>query len=388
MINRYFVKRLIRSYILSKNVELQAVDENICFFGYYNISPNNSKGDVLYLKVNQEKIRGSLHEPAMIMLKKRNGEIRHLCHTLSWNWQQGCMLQWLHRSADQILFNDYDENMDRYISKVINTNGELIKTYDIPVNNISKSKKFALSLNYCRLAKMRPAYGYFNKKDSVLPSDKEDGIWHLDLITGKSNLIISLEQLKHLSYSFTMEYAEHKVNHIDINPSGTRFMFLHRWLGPHGRFTRLVTANILGLDIYILNGDNMTSHSCWLSDDLILSFCEYNGKQDYFQFKDRTDEINCFASNIPKIDGHPSVSINGKLIITDTYPDNARFSSLYIFQKDNYNLRKLGRFYQPLRYKNEKRIDLHPKWSFDSKSVFFESGHSGQRQLYELRINI
>ncbi len=84
----------------------------LIFFGYYNISPSNSNGDILYLKVDQENMRGSLYQPASIMLKTVNGTITKITETKAWNWQQGCMLQWLPRDNDLFIFNDYDVEND------------------------------------------------------------------------------------------------------------------------------------------------------------------------------------------------------------------------------------------------------------------------------------
>jgi hypothetical protein len=295
------------------------------------------------------------------------------------------MLQWLPGNDDMFLFNDYDDQNDQYISKIVNVEGDLIRTYNCPVYNVSKCGKFALTLNYTRLARLRPDYGYFNKRNSTLPPDNVDGIWHLDLTTGQKSLIISLDHLRNLSRSFKMHGAVHKVNHIDINPSGTRFMFLHRWQGPQGRLMRLITANPDGTDLKILNGDEMTSHCCWLNDYQILSFCNYEGKVGYFIFNDLKNEVH-FLKNMPLNDGHPSVSPDGRKIVTDTYPDKARFSSLYLYNLKDDELHLHGTFHQPFRYKKEKRIDLHPKWGIDSQSVYFESGHEGTRKLYEINI--
>ncbi|MBN1931051.1 MAG: hypothetical protein JW786_05525 [Desulfobacterales bacterium] len=322
------------------------------------------------------------------MLRKRSGQVAKLGQTRTWNWQQGCMLQWYPGKDNHILFNDYDQEQDKYISKVINRSGQLKKTYPIPVNSVSRCGKFALSLNYDRLARMRPDYGYFNKKNNDLPvDDHEDGIWYLDLSSRQTKLLITLEQLKSLSYSTTMENATHKVNHIDINPGGTRFMFLHRWIGPQGRFMRLITANQDGSGLFILNGDIMTSHCCWLSDKEILSFCEYNGKRGYFKFEDQTKKAILISEKFPIVDGHPSISPDSKWIITDTYPDKARFSSLYLYNFQDDIILELGRFFQPLQYKGEKRTDLHPKWSNFSEKIYFESSHTGKRTFYEFKLN-
>jgi Tol biopolymer transport system component len=184
-----------------------------------------------------------------------------------------------------------------------------------------------------------------------------------------------------------MKGAMHKVNHIDINPSGNRFMFLHRWKGPKGRFMRLITSNRDGTELFVLNGDIMTSHCCWLNDKEILSYCEYQKKRGYFKFYDQSDEVNYFSNKMPKIDGHPSISPLGNWVITDTYRNKkTRMTYLYLYNISENRIIKLARFFHPFKYKGEIRVDLHPKWSPDGKSIFVESGHTGRRQLYKIDI--
>lgn len=385
LIKRYLINRAFDSFKLANDIEIEAVDsDGVTFFGYYNISPENQNGDILYLKVNNEIIRGSLFEPASIMLKHADGHRVKLALTKSWNWQQGCMLQWFPGKADHILFNDYDTENDKYITKVIDIEGNILKTFDKPVNNVSKTGQFALSLNYDRLAKMRPDYGYFNRGNIDLPTDSEDGIWYIDLNSSEIKLIISLDKLKNLAWSSTMEGALHKVNHIDINPPGTRIMFLHRWKGPNGRFMRLITADPNGSELFILNGDIMTSHCCWLNDEEILSYCEFNGVRGYFKFSDKSENAQLLSTQMPKIDGHPSISKITHKILTDTYPAKDRFSKLFLYDIRNDLLEKMGNFYQPFKYNKEMRIDLHPKWSNFSNSIYFESGHKNKRQFFKL----
>ena len=386
-IYRYLVKRHVASCEIRPGVVVESVDNETCFFGYYNISPENSNGDITYLKVKNEDTRASLIESAKIMVKKADGKITQIGKTRAWNWQQGCMLQWFPKGGSDILFNDYDDANDRYVAKIIDIDGNLLRAFDMPANNVSVDGKFALSLNYDRLAKMQPDYGYFNRKNNEVPDDDQDGIWYFDLASGHTTLIITLEQLKALSYSSSMDGAKHKVNHIDINPSGTRFMFLHRWVGPQGRFMRLITANSDGSDLYILNGDIMTSHCCWLNDKEILSFCCYNGEKGYFKFLDQLNEVCFFSEIMLKGDGHPSRFSVGGWIITDSYPDKSRISSLYLYNIEKDYLMTLGRFFQPMKHRREMRIDLHPKWSEDGGAIFIESGHSGKRQLYKINIS-
>ncbi|HDQ16107.1 MAG TPA: glycosyl transferase [Bacteroidetes bacterium] len=386
-LSRYISKKYFTNYKTYGDSKIEKVDEGINFFGYYNISPENINGDILFLKVSAEKERGSLFEPASIMLKKQNGTVIKLTETKAWNWQQGCMFQWLGPTGKKIIYNDYEAEKDHYIAKVINTAGNLLNTYEHPVNNVSKNGDFALSLNYDRLAYMRPDYGYFNRRNPPLTDNDNDGIWHINFDTGKTKLIISLKQLINIFWTATMEGAEHKVNHIDIAPNGERFMFLHRWIGPHGRFMRLVTVKPDGNDISILNGDTMISHSCWLNNCEILSFCNYKGVVGYFRFNILGESPEFFFEQMPKVDGHPSISPDGKWIVTDTYPTLSRMSFLLLYNMKDDKLIELGRFYQPLKYQSEMRIDLHPKWSMDGDKIFFESGHSGRRRLYRMDVS-
>lgn len=388
---RYYIKKYFKSYYLlpaTGKIEVLS-DDKISFFGYYNISPENSKKEIIFLSVNNEKKRGSINEPAKIKYKASTGEVYQIASTKAWNWQQGCMLQWLPNDDNYIIFNDYDAIADKYISKVIDIEGKVIKKYNLPIYSICKSGEYALSLNFERLAKLRPDYGYFNKKNNSILSDDHDGIWYLNLTNSKIKLIITIEQLKQLSSSITMEKAIHKVNHIDINPSGKRFIFLHRWLYGGTKYTRLISSNLDGSELFILNGDKMTSHCCWEDDAHILSYCYIENKGNgYYRFKDLTNEVSLISKNLAKVDGHPSISKDKRWLLSDTYPDKSKYSSAYLFNLKNEQLFNLGVFHQPLRYKGEKRIDLHPKWSHDNKRIFIESGHLNNRRLFQINLNI
>lgn len=390
LLYRYFIKNNIKSFYTFKNIQTKKVSNtSLSFFGYYNISPENNQKEILFLKVGSEKERSSIDESAKIYLKLADESFSEISQSKTWNWQQGCMLQFFPQNDNQIIFNDYDDKTSQYISKVIDKNGNLIRKYNIPINNVSKNGKFALSLNYDRLAIMRPDYGYFKHINYSLPNDDDDGIWYLDMETGDIKLIITLEQLKNFYPTITMKGAKHKVNHIDISPNGERFMFLHRWIGVQGRFMRLITAKIDGTELYILNGDKMTSHSCWWGNDKIISFC-YTSEfgNAYTVFTDKTSKRQLLSSKLPTHDGHPSVSPTGKWLITDSYPGLDRMSFLYLYNMENDNLIVLGRFFQPLRYQGEMRIDLHPKWNKTGDKIYFESGHQGKRCLYVINLPI
>lgn len=394
---RYFYKRYLKNHYLKdyyihpkvKLSQLATVNNN-SFFGYYNISPFNSKDELIFGQVETSHARGSKKEALKLVYQNKDEQII-IGQSQAWNWQQGCMLQWYAESDDTVIYNDYISIKNSYCSILKNIKSGESKKIEKPIYSVANSGKFALTLNFDRLALMRPDYGYFNRNVlwNDLPEDDEDGIWYVDLILDKSKLIISLDQLKNFQPVESMKGARHKVNHIDISPSGKRFMFLHRWIGPQGRFTRLITANSSdGSDLFKIAGDTMVSHNCWWGDNDIISFCNIEDDRDrYVQFVDKKENTKIIGDDVFHHDGHPSVSPNGIWMLTDDYPDRSRFSSLYLYNLENEQNILLGKFFQPLEFIGEKRIDLHPKWNLDGNSISIDSGHSGRRKMYILDIS-
>src|SRR5699024_9972719 len=119
----------------------------------------------------------------------------------------------------------------------------------------SNDGKFALTLDFSRLHRLRKGYGYSNKKEHTA-NDKcpnEPCIWYVNLETNTMNPILKYTDFENFKPRSGMDEAEHKVNHIMLNPSGNRFMVLHRWFEGTRKYTRLVTANVDGTEMYNLN---------------------------------------------------------------------------------------------------------------------------------------
>ncbi len=381
---RYLKNRQFKPFELyDKSLDVSAVcgRHRVSYFGYYNVSPENDKGQLLYI-VPEKKGRVGLYVSDPVAGEKKIGE------TSAFNWQQGCMPQWGYANRNLVYYNLFDEVSDSYQCAVYDVLlGKETARLPMPVYSLSKQEDYALSLNFERLALMRPDYGYFCRHNVVLPDNRDDGIWKIDIADKEAKLIITLQQLIDLKPVATMEMAMHKVNHIDISPDGRRFMFLHRWIGPQGRFMRLITANADGSDIYILNGDKMTSHCFWTDSKSIVSFCNTPEFGDaYTLFTDQTGDYEKISDSLPPTDGHPSISPNGQWMITDTYPGNDGMSRLYLYNMRTDEVSCLGRFWQPLKYDGPKRIDLHPKWNRSGDRIYFESGHDGHRKLYVMNL--
>ena len=137
------------------------------------------------------------------------------------------------------------------------------------------------------------------------------------------------------------------------------------------RSTRLVTSDIDGKDLYNLCDDGMVSHCCWKDDGTILAYArKIDLGNGYYLMKDKSPEWERIFTQL-KLDGHPSYSYDGHMLITDTYPDRARVASLFL-KKDG-SAERVARVFSSFKYDNDTRCDLHPRWNRAEDKVCFDS---------------
>ncbi|KXO13735.1 putative glycosyltransferase [Moritella sp. JT01] len=358
------------------------------FWGYYDKSPiSNDNKHIAY----NESVRSTKNKPDdsnYIYLKivdVNSSKIVFSEEVRAFNWQQGCRAQWL--SSTQLIYNDYDIERNCYVSKMVNlTDQSLNMTFDLPVYDCFKNE-FAYSISFERLMHLRPDYGYrAHELDNYhLPLNDNDGLYFLDLKSGKSELIMTFTEFLHI-LPITLSKSEniiHKFNHLMLSPNGSQLMFLHRYYIDGTRFDRLVTMDTDSHRLRLLADDGMVSHCCWYGDNKIIGYLRHHGEDAYYLIDlsldnvsyERINELNGYG------DGHPSISSKGHLI-TDTYPDKSRMKNLILLNINSRDVHVIGEVFEGLEWEHESRCDLHPRFSFDGKSIYFDSVHEGKRQLY------
>ncbi|WP_339180175.1 hypothetical protein [Oceanobacillus sp. FSL W7-1293] len=354
------------------------------FFGYYDKSPwDITDRYMLCLRVGDTTKSTAPKEKAEIILidTKNDNSYKKIAETNTWNVQQGSMLQWLGPNYDRkIIYNDFRNN--RYCSVILDIYSNEEKVIDMPVYSVANDGSFALSLDFSRLHRLRKGYGYSNKEEKSKGEKVPDKtcIWKVDLETGKTESLLNYTDFYNFETREDMVGAEHKVNHIMLNPSANRFMVLHRWVLGSKKFTRLITINTDGNEMYNLSDDDMTSHCYWKNDNEIIAYArkkEYgNG---YFLMQDRSDD---FEHKWPELaaDGHPSYSPDGNKVVTDTYPNRSRLSKVYIIE--NNNIKTIAKVFAPFKYDNDFRCDLHPRWNRDGDKICIDAVFEGKRKLY------
>lgn len=356
-------------------------------FGYYDKSPWDTTNQyMLCLRVKdaaKNVAPGSEAEIVLIDTAKGNA-VEVIAKTRTWNVQQGCMLGWLGPKFDkEIFYNDFRDGKYCGVVKNIKTGKE--RLLERPVYSVSSDGKVALSLDFARLHRLRPGYGYSNLKDDTRDEKVPKGacVWKINMKTGKAEPVLGYEKLYDFEHRGDMEGAEHKVNHLMLSPNGKRFMLIHRWLKGGKKVSRLLTCDVNGENLYNLSDDNMVSHCCWKNDEEILAYCQKDGGKGYFLMKDGVPE---FAQKWEWLttDGHPSYSPDGSFVVTDTYPNKKRISTLRILSDTASTI--IAKVYSPFKYDNDVRCDLHPRWSRDGKKICFDGCFEGRRGVYVVKV--
>ncbi|MBM81996.1 MAG: hypothetical protein CMJ78_15605 [Planctomycetaceae bacterium] len=313
----------------------------------------------------------------------------------AWNWQQGCMLQWLPGSKSKVIWND--RVGDRFVSHILDVHSREARTIPHPIYSVSPDGKSAVTPDFSRIAAVRPGYGYAGVDDEhkydLAP--KDSGIFHVDLETGQAKLIISLADVTKLGkIPNNSPGIKHYFNHLLFNPDGSRFIALHRWRYPNGkRLTRLITANPDGNDIRIVIPNGYASHFIWRDPEHILSQSKnYEGSTSWgnFLFKDRNDGIlKQVGRGVLDGSGHLSYLPGNEWILNDTYPQGPdRLQTPHLYHVATGRRIDLGKFHLPEIYTGEWRVDTHPRFSPDSRYVCVDAPHKNQgRQLHLIDIS-
>ena len=366
------------------------------FFGYYDKSPWDASGR--YMLCMRATDTWSEPDPEgeaeLLLIDTTQGySYRVIARTHTWNVQQGCMAQWLGPDfSSRVLYNNLRDG--KYCSVILDVYTGEEKVLPLPVYTLSADGKTALSLDFSRLHSLRLGYGYAAlpelTKGIALPN--ATCIWRMDVETGSVTPLLTYKDLA--SFQPRKEMLEagsvHKVNHLMLSPDGKRFMVLYRWFCGQRKYTRLITCNVDGSDMYVLSDDDMVSHCFWKNDREIIAFerkKEYG--PGYYLMKDKTQEWQHIWPQLSN-DGHPSYCpADNSLVVFDTYPSRARVQEVKLGRDNDVegkDVKTIARVFSPFKYDNDTRCDLHPRWKQDGSAICFDGVFEGRRGLYVINL--
>ena len=307
--------------------------------------------------------------------------------TNAWCWQQGSRLRWHPVLKDRILYNDASDG--HYCCRVVNIDNDICEqVIDRALYDITPDLKYGLSLNYSRLQRLRPGYGYNYFEDVTKGENapKNDGVFLVDIAANQSRLLYSLASL---SEAVDPELrCAHYINHISVAPDGEHFIFFHIYVDPQvsGWKTVLYVSDLQGKKLSVLEKDDRVSHYCWLNNTTILVTCihkESGSSQEYYCTYDVISGKKTRLSHAGlNKDGHPGRFPDSDVCITDTYPQvhDMNRQSVLMFSLNGKDVQKVASIYHDYRLVEEKRCDLHPSIGDGGNIISVDSTFRGGKR--------
>jgi hypothetical protein len=399
--------QLFGGNVVSPLIPIRAITKGPKFhwFGYYDklqFDPTNRY--VLGMEVGFEHRSPEPDDEiriGMIDLQDNDRWI-DLGSSVSWGWQQGCMLQWVPGSKDKIIWND--RLGEHFVSHILNVKTGKKQTLPKTIYALSPDGNWAIGTEFSRIQNLRPGYGYAGVDDLYenVKAPKEIGLYKLDLKTGKDTLLFSLAELASIPYNGASVLDNfHWVNHLLVNTDGSRFTFLHRWrpqrmerqkMASGGFITRMFTASDNGKELFCIDPSGFTSHFIWSNPAHINAYTKPMGQaQGFYILEDKTGKYERIGVEKMPVNGHQTYLPQGngqEWILCDNYANTkSRLQTPYLYHLPTDSRIDLGSFNSPSEYVGEWRCDLHPRFSTNGKMVCIDSPHGGNgRQMYLLNI--
>jgi hypothetical protein len=339
------------------------------FFGYYDKSPFCKNGNLLTHAVN--------NEICSIYVRIKEGELLYISKTDSWNWQQGAMATWI--NDDCVGFNKIEDEKLAFFIYSIEKRSITFKHND-PLQCYSLKKNIYASISYDKLNFLRPEYGYQKLKKTRF--NKNYGIKIYNIFSNQCIHSISLDEvISFLGVNDNLDNS--KLNHCQFSPNGKLILFMFRTFRKDGKYSFLLIWDYKNNKLIKLIDDRVVSHYSWINDNEIIVWGRINNQTGYHTISINKKSAQLyFKDELLLGDGHPTYCGKGEKMITDTYPDKSRFSSLFLLNLASNEEHKLAQLKQPWKFVAHNRVDLHPRFSPDCNMISIESGHSGFRRQY------
>ena len=294
-------------------------------------------------------------------------EFHKIGETNAWCWQQGCRLRWHPQLKDRAMYNDATNK--GYCCRVVNVEtDECEQVISKALYDITSDAKLGISVNYSRLQRLRPGYGYNYLDDETagVNAPADDGIFLVDMEKDESRLLYSLKDLA--KAVDPQEACEHYINHVCIAPDGKHFMFFHIYVAPQSTYWRTVlyVSDIEGKNLKMLEKEDNVSHYCWLDNRTLLETDVHmvpGGASCYYCTYDiTTGKKTILPHKALNTDGHPTRFPGSDLCVTDTYPQmkNHNRQRVMIFNLKGSEAHTIANLYHDYRMYEERRCDLHP----------------------------
>ena len=294
------------------------------FVGYYDIDPISKDGYNILCHRVSGKFKNEITPKVghIGLMNINNGLFKILTKTNALNWQLASRAQWLDES--KIIFNDVEKGY-QISCKFDVVKKKILKKYKRSFWAISPNKKIGASLNFSRINKKRPGYGYRGKS-----IDGDFEFFSLfDLDTGEDIYKINIfEIIKKINFSPSGN--DPYLNHVCWAPCSTKLLTIFHF-AEDDKTPRKVYPIIFDIkkkNWYCIDKNSMFSHHVWLNKDNLLAY-RREDNQNAFCIWSKNSKWEIVNKSMPKNDGHPSFIKKSKKIVLDSYPNTFGIMNIY-----------------------------------------------------------
>ncbi len=375
-------------------------------FGYIGQSltiPWNSNGNkLLTLSSSFIDHLPDENEPAgvcIVHLDKPEGEyfkVEKVEESLGWNPQQGTMFYWNpDNPSSQFFFNTRDKKTGKVYTVLFDIEkGKRIHEYkfdDTPVGNsgVCHRGKSFLAINYARMARLRPVTGYKGASDWTegVEAPSNDGIFIIDIESGKKKLLVSFEKLKTELKKKGFETGGESlfINHTLWNRDGNLLCFFVRagWNGQQTRTNVFCTINSDGTNLFV-GRKFIGGHPEWGSGNQMIGKID-NNQVIFDIIQEKIVGTIGTPESIPNPEGDISLSPDGNWFVNGYGQDGKNYYNL-IRLKDGEWTRSEG--IDKGDYSGDVRIDSAPRWNRENNQILVQGiAQDRTEQLFIITIS-
>ena len=376
------------------------------FFGYIghvqNIPWNKSGRFIVALQSDFHDRMPGPNDPARVVLidTENDYHVTVVDQSRGWNPQQGTMFYWNPANPEtQFFFNDRDVKTGKVFCVLYDIKlDKRVREYrfdDTPIGNggVAQNGGWFLGLNYARMARLRPVTGYKGTWDWTEGEahPKNDGLFRVDIQTGKKQLLVSFHQMANelTAIGRDVKNSHLFINHSLPNREGDRIFFFARagWSGQKGqKINHPFITNDKGENLRS-NRIHIGGHPEWdyghrmigrLGDRQIL----FDTDQQLIAGTLGTPEI------FPNPEGDIALSPNGKLFING-HKDRKNKKNFYtIYRREDRAYFRTKGFNIAHWQSGDLRQDPSPCWNRNSDQILVPgvSKNGKTRQLFILKL--